>query len=340
MTEKVRIGLMGFGQIGRQLYHLAAASQDLEIVAVSDIGAPEVLHYLLSTDSGRSAPCELDGNYLMNRQFRTRMMRADRPGEVPWDIFAVDVVIDATNRFRKAADMQAHLDSGAPRVIISQLPQEYIDRLVLMGLNESELRREDRMISAGSATTLALALALTVVDDACGVECASMTTVHAYTSDQALQDYAGTDFRRSRSAAENIIPNTNDSAQWVERVLPRFAGKLTGFALNVPVQKGSLLDLDVVVSDPAATIDDINAAMSAALERWPGLLQVTGDPIVSSDVIGNACSLLFDQRGTIKAGRRIFKLLGWYESLGHAARILDVVRAYAALDRAAPEGQT
>lgn len=328
MKNTVKIGLMGMGQIGRQLYHLAALSDDLEITAVSDIGASDVLHYLLSTDSGESVSCELDGNYLRNQRFSTRLMQADRPGEVPWDVFDVDVVIDATNRFRQQREMRAHLKAGAPRVIISQLPVSDIDRLVLIGLNEDTVQAQDRMISAGSATTTALALALAVVDEAFGVESASLTSVHAYSSDQALQDYAGVGFRRSRSAAENIIPNTNQSALWVEKVLPQFAGKLSGFALNVPVQKGSLLDLDVVVSDSSATIEGINAAMAAAVERWPGQLAVTDDPIVSSDVIGNTCSLLFDSRGTIKAGQRIFKLLGWYESLGHAARILDVVRLY------------
>jgi glyceraldehyde 3-phosphate dehydrogenase len=328
MNNTVKIGLMGMGQIGRQLYHLAALSEDLEITAVSDIGAPEVLHYLLSSDSGESTTCELDGNYLVTDRFRTRLMQADRPGEVPWDVFDVDVVIDATNRFRQPEHMQAHLDAGAPRVIISQLPETDIDRLVLMGINNAEIEAQDQMVSAGSATTTALALALMIIDEAFGVESASLTTIHAYTSDQSLQDYAGTEFRRSRSAAQNIIPNTNQSAQWVETVLPQFAGKLSGFALNVPVQKGNLLDLDLVVSDNTATIEAVNDAMRAAVQRWPGQLATTDDPIVSSDVIGNACSLLFDTKGTIKAGQRVFKLLGWYESLGHAARILDVVRLY------------
>ena len=328
MNNTVKIGLMGMGQIGRQLYHLAALSEDLEITAVSDIGAPEVLHYLLSSDSGESTTCELDGNYLVTDRFRTRLMQADRPGEVPWDVFDVDVVIDATNRFRQPEHMQAHLDAGAPRVIISQLPETDIDRLVLMGINNAEIEAQDQMVSAGSATTTALALALTIIDEAFGVESASLTTIHAYTSDQSLQDYAGTEFRRSRSAAQNIIPNANQSAQWVEAVLPQFAGKLSGFALNVPVQKGNLLDLDVVVSDNTATIEAVNDAMRVAVQRWPGQLATTDDPIVSSDVIGNPCSLLFDTKGTIKAGQRVFKLLGWYESLGHAARILDVVRLY------------
>ena len=335
MANPVRIGLMGFGQIGRQLYHLAAARGDTQIVAVSDIGAPEVLHYLLSTDSGQSSSSVLRGNYLVHGTTRTRMLQADRPGEVPWDVFDVDIVIDATNRFKTPTHMQAHLDNGAPRVLISQLPEADIDRLVLVGLNNDSIRIDDRMLSAGSATTEALALTLKILDDAIGVESASMTTVHAYTSDQSLQDYAGKDFRRSRSAAENIIPNSNDSCHWVAQVLPQFAGKLIGFALNVPVQKGNLLDLDLVLADERAGIEEVNAAMVAAVDSYPGLMAVAEDPIVSSDVIGNPASLLFDLQGTIKAGRHIVKVLGWYESLGHANRLLDVVRLYAELDAAA-----
>ncbi len=328
MTAMTRIGLMGFGQVGRQLYHLASASDDIEIVAISDVAAPAVLHYLLSTDSGVQAEAELEGNYLRNGRFQTRMLQADRPGEVPWDVFNVDLVIDATNRFRSPSDMTAHLDAGAPRVMISQLPDDDIDRVVMMGINEGEVSSDDLMISAGSATTTALGLMLQIVSENFGLVSASMTTVHAYTSDQALQDYAGTDFRRSRSAAENIIPNANQSAQWLERIVPQYSGRLSGSALNVPVQKGSLLDLDVVVEDSSATVEQMNAAMLAAVERWPGQFAATDDPIVSSDVIGATSSVLFDSKGTVKAGKRLFKLLAWYESLGHAARMLDVARLY------------
>ena len=159
-----------------------------------------------------------------------------------------------------------------------------------------------------------------------------MTTVHAYSSDQSLQNYAHKDFRRSRSAAENIIPNNNESARWVELVLPKFEGKLSGYALNVPVQRGSLLDVNCVMQAGTVMAEQVNGAMRAAAADHPTLIGVTDDPIVSSDVIGCRQSLLFDSLATIKAGKRIIKVLAWYESLGHACRVLEVVRHYGRLD--------
>src|SRR3989337_1815394 len=233
---KIRIGIMGLGQIGRHLYHLALESDDSEIVAVADIGKPEIIQYLLKSDGVEELSSELRDNYLVNERFRTRMLQLARPGEVPWDVLNVDCVVDATGRYRRRQDMEAHLRAGAGRVILASLPAEPIDRVVIPGLNETSAVSGDRLISAGSATTNAFALLLQSLDKALGVDCASMTTVHAFTSDQSLQDYAHEDFRRSRSAAKNIIPNNNESARWVERILPKFSGKLSGYALNLPRQ--------------------------------------------------------------------------------------------------------
>jgi glyceraldehyde 3-phosphate dehydrogenase len=329
--QKIRVGIMGLGQIGRQIYHLALENDDIAIVAVADIGKAEIIEYLLKSDGRDEPPCELRGNYLVNKKFRTRMLQLARPGDVPWDVLGVDCVIDATGRYRRREHMEAHLRAGAGRVVLTSLPVEPIDRLVIPGVNESSAVSSDRLISAGSPTTNAFALMLRCLDEALGVECATMTTVHCYTSDQSLQDYAHEDFRRSRSAAENIIPNNNESARWVEVVLPKFAGKLSGYALNVPVQHGSLLDLNCVMRDESATVKQVNDAMRAAAAEFPALIGVTDDPIVSSDVIGCRQSLLFDSRATLKAGKKIVKALAWYESLGHACRILDVVRHYSRL---------
>jgi len=329
--ENIRVGMMGLGHVGRQFYHLALENDDVEIVAVADIGKPEIIEYLLKSDAVDEPPCELRDNYLINKKFRTRMLQLARPGEVPWDVLGVDCIVDATGRYRRREQMEAHLRAGAGRVILASLPAEPIDRLVIPGINESSAVGSDKLISAGSATTNAFALLLHSLDQALGIECASMTTVHCYTSDQSLQDYAQEDFRRSRSAAQNIIPNNNESAHWVEVVLPKFAGKLSGYALNVPVQQGSLLDLNCVMRDESVTVKQVNDAMRAAASGRPDLIAVTDDPIVSSDVIGCRQSLLFDSRATLKAGKKIVKALAWYESLGHACRILDVVRLYSHL---------
>ena len=328
---KIRIGIMGLGQIGRHLYHLALENDDIEIPAVADIGKPEIIHYLLKSDGLDGPRYELRDNYLVNEKFRTRMLQLARPGDVPWDVFGVDCVIDATGRYRRREYLEAHLRTGAGRVILASLPADPVDRVVIPGISEGSAVSEDRLISAGSATTNALALLLQTLDKALGVDCASMTTVHAYSSDQSLQDYAHEDFRRSRSAAQNIIPNSNESARWVEMILPQFAGKLSGYALNVPVQRGSLLDLTCVMRDSGVTVEQVNEAMRSAADNHPRLIGVTDDPVVSSDVIGCRQSLLFDSRATLKAGKRIVKVLAWYESLGHACRVLDVVRHYSRL---------
>jgi glyceraldehyde 3-phosphate dehydrogenase len=326
---------MGFGMVGRQLYQHALEGDVFEVAAISDVGSPEILHYLLTRDV-REPECRLEHNRLVNDKFSTRMLRADRPHEVPWDAFDVDAVIDATARFRSRAEMQAHLDNGAHRVLISTLPLDHIDRLVIPGINERDIRQSDRMISAGSASTTAMALVLRVLSDRLRIAFATMTSVHAYTSDQVLQDYAGADYRRSRSGAENIIPNISEAPRWVEHVLPQLAGKLSGYALNVPVQKGSLLDLSIVFEDEGVTVKDVNGAMIEAAEREPDLIGVARDPIVSSDVIGCWQSVLFDLHATMKAGKRMIKTLSWHESRGHANRILDVLERYARLDQEVP----
>jgi glyceraldehyde 3-phosphate dehydrogenase len=333
-TERpIRVGLMGFGQIGRQIYDLAARSADVEVVAIADIGRPQILHYLLKSEVSEPPGHELQGNFLVNPRFRSRLMQIDRPEEMPWDIFGVDIVIDATGKFRDRASMEAHLVGGAQRVLLRTLPVDPIDRIVIPGINTATATSSDRLVSAGSATTTALCLLLQCIASRFDIECASMTTVHAFTSDQALQDYAGSDYRRSRSAAKNVIPNTHEASKWLGQILPAFAGKVMTWALNVPVQDGCLLDVSLVMKDEAVTAEAINEAMREAAVALPGIVAVAEDPIVSSDVLGNPHSLLFDARGTIKAGSHIIKTLGWYENLGHATRLLDVVRLYAQLDR-------
>ncbi|MBR9911185.1 MAG: glyceraldehyde-3-phosphate dehydrogenase [Gammaproteobacteria bacterium] len=332
--KPIRLGIMGFGQTGRKIYELASQSDDIEVVAIADIGAPEILHYLLCSEVKNPDQHTLEGNFLCNPRFRSRMMPIDRPAEMPWDVFGVDMVIDATGKFREKHFMEDHLRSGAPRVLNRSLPRDGIDRIVIPGINCDSISAADRMVSAGSATTTALALLLDILSDRFAIECASMTTIHSYTSDQSLQDYAGSDFRRSRSAAENIIPNTHEASLWIGQILPKFEGKVITSALNVPIQDGCLLDVNLVLTDTAVSVDDINKAMRDSVARFPGVVAVAEDPIVSSDVIGNSSSLLFDIPGTIKAGSNTIKTLSWYENLGHAARLLDVVRLYAKLDAA------
>jgi glyceraldehyde 3-phosphate dehydrogenase len=324
---------MGFGQTGRQIFELASRCEDVEVVAIADIGKREILHYLLCSEVDEPERHRLEGNFLINDRFRARLMEIDRPAEMPWDIFNVDVVIDSTGKYRDRNYMEGHLANGAQRVLLRTLPTDYIDRIVIPGINGDTALAGDRMISAGSATTSALALLLSSLSSSFAIDCGSMTTIHAFTSDQALQDYAGSDFRRSRSAAKNIIPNSHEASLWLGKILPEFDGKILTSALNVPVQEGCLLDVNLVMNDSAVSAEDVNDVMRAAAAKLPGILDVVEDPIVSSDIIGNPHSLVFDTKGTIKAGSNTIKTLSWYENLGHAARLLDVVRLYSKLDQ-------
>ena len=331
-AKPIRVGLMGFGQTGRQIYELASHCEDIEIVAIADIGEPSILHYLLQSEAKNPEQYQLDKNFICNPRFRARLLSAGRPSEMPWDMFEVDVVVDATGIYREAAHMQAHLDNGAPRVVLRSLPIDAIDRIVIPGVNEAEARSADQMISAGSATTSALCLLLKILSDQFEIEFASMTSIHSYTGDQALQDYASSDFRRSRSAAKNIIPNTHEAHLWLKDLLPTLAGKVLTYALNVPIHDGCLLDVNLVMKDEAVTAQQVNDAMRTATASYSGIVGVAEDPIVSSDVIGSSLSLLFDTHGTTKAGASTIKTLSWYEKLGHSARILDVIRLFQQMD--------
>ncbi|MEL0217400.1 MAG: glyceraldehyde 3-phosphate dehydrogenase NAD-binding domain-containing protein [Gammaproteobacteria bacterium] len=330
----IKLGLMGFGQIGRMIYQLAQHQPDIEITAIADIGEPHILCYLLQAELDDPGSFRIEGNYLVSPRYRSRMLRTDSPGEVPWDTFGVDLVIEATGQFRDRASLEAHLHAGSPRVLARTLPTELIDRIIVPGINESSINPDDRIISAGSATFGAAALLLQAVTEVAPVDSVSITSIHSYSSDQPVQDYAGSDYRRSRSAAENIIPNTHEAGNWLPNLLPHLEGRVTTSALNVPIQRGSLLDISLAFSDDSITVEAVNDAIRSASHSRPELVQVSEDPIVSSDVIGQSCTVLFDAPGTIKAGSRMIKLLGWYENLGHAARLLDVARLYTELEAA------
>jgi len=330
--SKIRVGLMGFGEIGRDFYRLSLNQPEMEVVAISDIGRSDILHYLLKNDGRDPVDAQLEGNYLVVGNQKARLIHGVEPKDVPWDAFDVDIVIDSTHKYRSREAMQAHLDSGAKRVILGSLPHDDIDRVIVMGVNDDSIKASDKLVSAASATTNALALMLDILDKAFGIEYAMMTTIHAYTSDQPLRDTAASDFRRSRSAAENIIPNVNISPYWMEHILPRFKGKIEGSALNVPVPMGSLLDLTCVLTKGDTTIEEVNDAMRTAAKSLAGYIEITEDPIVSSDVIGNAHSLLFDTKGTMKSSKRMVKTLSWYDnSLGQAGRLVDLALAYGRL---------
>ena len=336
MSNKINIALFGFGRIGRNLFRLGYDNPKYNFVAISDFGSAEALHYLLVRDSIHGSmkdDVELDGNHLLVKEQKPRIISGGEPGNIPWDAFNVDIVIDATGRFLKRDELSAHLDSGAKRVLISRNPKDDIDRYVIPGINESSIHSSDKIISTTSSTTQVLALMLKMLDEEFGMQRAMMTTVHAYTSDQPLADAAGVDLRRSRSAVENIIPNTTSAPSIVEELMPQFSGKVDGIAFNVPVPNGSCVDLTTELNRMPSVEEANNAIKKYSDTSMKGIVGYTSDSIVSSDVIGREETMVYDEKATMITKDSLLKTLCWYDNgWGFASRILDVVDAYAALE--------
>ena len=335
MNKPINIALFGFGRIGRNIFRLGYDNPNYNFVAVSDFGSVEALHYLLVRDSIHGAMKDevtLDGNHLIVKDQRVRVISGGEPGTIPWDAYDVDMVIDATGRFLKRSELAIHLDAGAKRVFSTRNPQETIDRYVIPGINESTIEASDQIISTTSSTTQVLALMLKMLDESFGVERAMMTTVHAYTSDQPLADAVGIDLRRSRSAAENIIPNTTSAPKIVEKIMPQFKGKLEGIAFNVPVPNGSCVDLTTELKN-MPLVDEVNTIVKQFSESsLNGIVGYTDDPIVSSDVSGREETMVFDGKATMITKGALLKTICWYDNgWGFSKRILEMVDAYAAL---------
>lgn len=336
----LRIGIVGFGRIGRSIFRLGYNLPGLEIAAICDSAEPESLVYLLNNSSieGRFEPqAKLVSNHLVCGSQKARMLLESDPGHIPWDVLGVDIVIECTNKHRTNAEMEKHIAAGAKLVILSTPSVDELIPTVVMGINENTITGREHIISAGSSSVHALALMLKVLEEAAGIEYATMTTIHAYTGDQTLSDTARGGLRWSRSAAQNIIPNVTWAPAVVSALFPALAGKIQGLALNVPVAAGSNIDLVAKLKKPM-TKDDLNAAFCAAADgALKNLLAYTDEPIVSSDAIGNPASVIYDSTATIVIADSMTKTLGWFDNgWAYASRLIETAQKYA--DRAGKEG--
>jgi glyceraldehyde 3-phosphate dehydrogenase len=324
-----RIGINGFGRIGRNFLRVARAIPELEIVAVNDLTDTRTLAHLLTYDStyGRlNAEIGHDQSSLMVDGRRIRATAERDPAELDWRAVGVDVVIESTGKFRTRDQAALHLKAGARKVIISA-PGKGEDATIVMGVND-RLYDDDvhDVISAASCTTNCVVPMVKVLHDTFGIQRGFMTTVHAYTGDQVVLDYPHKDLRRARSAAVNIIPTTTGAARAAALVIPELSGRLDGIALRVPVEDASLTDLAVVL-DRDATAEEINQAFQAAAEGpLRGILRFTTDPIVSRDVIGDPHSCVLDASLT-QANGNLAKVFGWYDNeWGYTSRLADLTQ--------------
>jgi glyceraldehyde 3-phosphate dehydrogenase len=276
-----------------------------------------------------------DGHlYVVGRQIP--MLSAREPGDVDWGDLGVDVVVEATARPRRRAELQQYLDRGAERVVLCAPPAEPPDITVVIGVNDDHLRPEHRIVSNASCTAHCAAPIIKILNDAFGVKKAFLTTVHAYTNQQRLADVPAEDKRRGRAAAENIIPQETNSADVVMDLIPDLRGRISGMAMNVPVPNGSVVDLVCWHERPVTTTAINEVVRTAATSHWKGIVDYEDDPIVSSDIVRFSYSSIFDSLSTMILGDRVSKTLAWYDNgWGYANRVVDLIGRFAALDREA-----
>ncbi|TML40882.1 MAG: type I glyceraldehyde-3-phosphate dehydrogenase [Actinobacteria bacterium] len=332
----VRVAINGFGRIGRNFYRaMLKARADIEVVAVNDLGSPQTFAHLLRFDSthGRlGEEVEVVGEGIRVAGHTVRFFAERDPKALPWSDLGVEVVVESTGIFTDGEKAAAHLDAGASRVVISA-PATNVDATFVMGVNDDTFNaRDHRIVSGASCTTNCFVPMVKVLDDALGIEKGLMTTVHAYTNDQNLQDLVHKDLRRARAAAVNIVPASTGAARATNLVLQAMKGRLDGQALRVPVPDGSITDFTAILNTET-TVDGVNGAFRAAAGSGPmaRILVYSEDPIVSSDIVGSAASCVFDSPLTmvlpLDGGKSLAKVFGWYDNeWGYSNRLVDLVQ--------------
>jgi glyceraldehyde 3-phosphate dehydrogenase len=331
----VKIGINGFGRIGRSVFRILSNRDDIEVVAINDLFENEQLVYLLKYDSVmRVFPKEVsaDEDFMYVDGHKIAMTAEKDPAQIPWGALGVDIVIESTGVFTKREQLEKHLQGGAKKVILTVPPKDEIDAMIVVGVNDHTLKPEHRLVSNASCTTNCLAPVAKVLHERFGIEEGFITTVHAYTNDQRLADVPHKDFRRSRAAAQNIIPTTTGAARAVGKVLPELKGKLDGMAMRVPVPDGSIVDLVARLRDKPDTAA-VNAAIrEAAQGPLHNIIEYSEVPLVSTDIIGNPHSSIFDALSTNATGDGYAKVVAWYDNeWGYSNRVVDLIDRMAAV---------
>lgn len=327
----IRVGINGFGRIGRLVFRvLAKRSSEFEVVLINDLTSPSMLSGLLKYDSTHrrfDGEVAAEGSSLIVNGKSIRITSERDPAKIPWKEADVDVVLESTGFFTDREGLSKHLEAGAPKVVLSAPAKGAIDATVVMGVNEKVLDASMKLVSNASCTTNCLAPMAKVLNETFGIEKGLMTTVHAYTNDQRILDLVHSDPRRARAAAQNIIPTSTGAAKAVGEVIPELKGKLTGYALRVPVPTGSVTDLTAVMKK-TVTKEEVNAAIKAAAEGpLKGILYYTEDPIVSTDIIGDPHSSIFDGSWTNVIDGNLLKVVSWYDNeWGYSNRTADILK--------------
>ena len=335
MINLNNIGINGFGRIGRSILRIIIESNsDLNVIAINDLGDRENLVYLFKHDSIMGVldmHVELKDDDLIVGDRSIKLISHSDPATIPWNDLGVELVVESTGFFRDKESLEKHINSGAKKVILTVPPKDEIDATVVLGVNDDSLSDDDNLISNASCTTNCLAPIAKVLNDNFKIKSGLMTTVHAYTNDQALAETTHSDFRRGRSATQNIIPTSTGAAKAVGMVLPELNGKLDGMAMRVPVPNGSVVDL-VVEVEKSVTIEDVNKAVQkAAQNELKGILEYSEIPLVSTDILKNSHSSIYDASSTQIINKNHIKVVCWYDNeWGYSNRVVDLLKKLSA----------
>jgi glyceraldehyde 3-phosphate dehydrogenase len=328
---QIKVAINGFGRIGRLTLRASLNRSDIEIVAVNDLTDSKTLAHLLKYDSVHGkfpGTVAVDGDYLVVNGNKIKVYAERDPGNLPWKEHNIDVVVESTGVFRSRDKISKHLEAGAKKVILTvpSKAADDVDATVVLGVNDGDIKAEHQIYSNASCTTNCLAPFAKVLNDKFGIKRGLMNTIHSYTNDQIILDAPHSDLRRARAAAMSIIPTTTGAAKAVGLVIPQLKGKLDGFAMRVPTPDGSVVDLTAEL-EKDATKEEINAAIKEAAEGpMKGVLEFCEDPIVSTDVIGNSHSSVFDSKMTQVIDGKFIKVLSWYDNeFGYSSRVVDLI---------------
>lgn len=333
----MKVAINGFGRIGRSVFRILDDRENIDVVAINDIFDKGALTYLLKYDTvmGRfPGEVTLDGDIIKTQNQSVKLLAERDPASLPWNELGVDIVIESTGIFRQRNQLQNHITAGAKRVVLTVPSKDEIDYTVVLGVNDDGLRPEHKIVSNASCTTNCLAPMAKILNDSFGIQMGVINTIHAYTNDQRLADVPHSDWRRSRAAAENVIPTTTGAARAVGKVLPELDGKLDGIAMRVPVPDGSVVDLNVRLNEDVK-VEDVNDAVMSAADSGSlkNVLEYSTLPVVSSDIIGNPHSSIFDAPFTRVIEGNFVKTLNWYDNeWGYSNRVADLLDTLYDLD--------
>jgi glyceraldehyde 3-phosphate dehydrogenase len=325
----ITVGINGFGRIGRSVFRILSDRDDINVLAINDLFENEQLAYLLKYDTVMGIfpkAVKIEGDSMVVNGSKVAMTAHRDPAEIPWKELGVQIVIESTGVFRHRVPLEKHFAAGAEKVVLTVPAKDDIDATIVLGVNDAELKPEHRIVSNASCTTNCLAPIAKILDEAFGIQEGFITTVHAYTNDQRLADVPHKDLRRSRAAGENIIPTTTGAAKAVGKVLPQLQGKLDGLAMRVPVPDGSIVDLVCRLAEKASK-DDVNGAVRAGAEGpMQKIVEYSEAPLVSSDIIGNPHSSIFDALSTSSQGDGYIRIVSWYDNeWGYSNRVVDLI---------------